>query len=235
MAHIESFPASAVAGIAQQIGQRLPGLVEAGWAARADHPEVRDRDQQLPGLVEPSLLEARVELCESLPLWMLPADILRTQTDAKLSELAQPTGRWHHQIQFNGAAKAFARSLASSGSSESPVFDHGWVVRELYVSDLADQIARGLAEIDWNDVPDSFSTRLLTAPAFHVEALWLVSGDASESDRVLPVRTPSESHVADAHILPAREFLERLRLDPVARGIRIASEEELPGPGHPFR
>src|SRR5204863_1584438 len=121
----------------------------------------------LSDVAEPALLNAQpIELKETFEVWTLGLDALAhgVATGKSLSQIARPTGRWHHQIAFAGNASAFARS------SMSPEDGHQHV-EELFISPLAAKTDQAIDWIDQNTSGDPFVT-LLVVPAYYLHALW---------------------------------------------------------------
>src|ERR1044072_6625810 len=131
---------------------------------------------------EPSLLNRTpIELRESFEVWMLGLDALMygAAHSRSLSQLARPSGRWHHQITFGGDAAAFARS------SVSPTDPEQHIVEELFVLPLATRIHQA---IDWivNNAPGDPMVCLLTVRSYYLHALWLKE-PVNQFNRVLVV------------------------------------------------
>src|SRR5687767_1390328 len=117
MVHTDSIPPKALVSIADQIGRRLPSILDA---------------ETLTGL--------EIELAETFQLWVVGAEsIARTGTnESDLSGLARQTDRWHHQITFNGEARAIARSHCDEREENCRL-------SELFMSPLAAKIQRATA------------------------------------------------------------------------------------------
>lgn len=151
------------------------------------------------------------ELGESLSLWMLPADkIAESQEPDALSEIAQTTGRWHHQLLFGGKALAFARSMPFGPDPAS------WRVLELFESPLADAIG---AALEWLDAAQGEDTvvRLLVVPAYQVHVLWLVGDHPGEVYIVDRPQTFKSMPVGK--LMSEQEFLQALRAEKPITGI----------------
>jgi len=189
MAHADSLPDVVLDGIAQQLGQYLPRLAKP----------------PLPGA-------QGIELCESFALWRLGRDSLTAsaQTGDDLSQLAKPTGRWHHQLKVDGQATMFARSTQSDAAS--------YVVRAVSVSPLAERIDQAIDWVDQNIQARLFA-RLLVVSAYRVHAFWLVSDD-EDDDQVLIIDAPPQfTDLRPLQLFNSRAFLEALLREPQVIGI----------------
>lgn len=151
---------------------------------------------------------AAATLNETAEVWMLAADRLLEPTN-DLAQLARPTGRWHHQIKSGGQPIGYARSMPLGPSAQD------WSVREVAQSGASRAIDDAIKWIDAN-VRDNSQVRMLSIPAYHVTAFWLV-GDAG--DRVVVAVAPFAKSLQTKHIYTADEFLDTLRALPVVKGI----------------
>jgi hypothetical protein len=160
-----------------------------------------------------------LDLAETFEVWRLsPAAVRRFEMGkCGLGSLAKPTGSWHHQIKLDNDYLAFARSSLSEDGGG------GWSVEAIFVSPIAKAIDTAIEWTD-NNIPDDKLARLLTAPAYHVMALWFVNEDAQcEADLggdVLIVTAPSDlPQLAPLKLLDSDTFLEILRQQLVGMGI----------------
>jgi hypothetical protein len=160
-----------------------------------------------------------IGLTESFEVWRLSPGAVRRFERGKcgLGVLAKRTESLQHQIRLANGDLAFATSSSSSNS------DGSWLVEEIFVSPIAKAIDKA---IEWTDenIPDDKMTRLLTAPAYHVTALWFVNeDDQCEADLggdVLIVTAPSDSpQLEPLKLLDSDTFLEILRQRPVGIGL----------------
>jgi len=144
----ERLPPAVLRGIAIQIGQRLPRLLNGAIAAPGSHPGVG----------------------ESLKIMMLRLDRLR-DGDGPLAPRLTDTGQSHHQIYTGGTAANFARSAAPA----APGGDRR--VIEVATSPLAAALKTTIAWTDAN-IPENAEARLLTVPDYQLTALWLYGDGA---------------------------------------------------------
>jgi hypothetical protein len=177
MAHADALPSDVIDAVAAQIG------AQAGKSLGA------------------AVLQSKaMELTESFSIWALGADAV-TKSDVDLSQLAEQTGRWHHQIKLNGRAESFARSMPLGPDAAS------WMVRELFESEIAKKIDDAIEWIDQNVKGDPV-VRLLIVPAYHLHAFWLKEGDAS---KVLIVdMPPGLTRLQYGKLYTSKEFLDAL-------------------------
>ncbi len=209
--------------IASQIRRRL--LVSDGDSLAFSFNTLNERASPATSSLDMTL---------TLDLWRLtPAAVDRFKEEGgDLAKLATPSGRFHHQVKLDGDATAFARSGYSSGKE-----GERWLVDEIYVSPLAVQLEEVYESSKKLFPGDNFLARLLTAPAYKVEALWFVNRADAENG----VETGGDLLIVDAPGGQARlephqrinstEFLEILRNMPVGLGIKAkAGSDETPGP-----
>jgi hypothetical protein len=205
MARAEQLPADLGNIIPQIIGDRVRQIVSGGTSDQI-FPDVGEAvDKAVP-------TGSPLQLAESFPLWMLAIDISDAGT-ADLRKLAQPIGRWHHQIQLSTGKLAYARS-AQSGTKSGP---SGWRVREIVEGPLAEQVSKAIELIDRN-FPDEYVVRLLSVPSYIVNAFWIVNDETG--DQQLLFLTPVE--VADQfanRFLDPPTFLAALRGWAPAEGV----------------
>lgn len=176
MAHTDALPNDVLDAVAAHIGAEAGGSFGAG------------------------VLQKKMELMESFAVWSLGADAV-TKSGVDLSQLAQQTGRWHHQINIDGKAEAFARSMSLGPDAAS------WSVREMFESEIAKKIDDAIEWVDQNVEGDPL-VRLLVIPAYHVHAFWLKEGDASQ---VLVVDMPQGfTQLQSGTLYSSAEFLEAL-------------------------
>lgn len=164
MVHTDSIPSKALVSIADQIGRRLPSILDA---------------ETLTGV--------EIELAETFQLWVVGAEsVTRTNKYAPdLNGLAHQTNRWHHQITFNGEAKAIARSYCDEGLEDCRL-------SELFMSPLAAKIQKAASWIDHGETPwRDCLVRLLVAPAYRMHALWLYD-ELKRASQILVIDYPEE-------------------------------------------
>ncbi|HVF48889.1 MAG TPA: hypothetical protein VNA19_02305 [Pyrinomonadaceae bacterium] len=148
---------------------------------------------------------------ESFSLYTLGTDGIRAYKQPEdgdgggdpLADLAKNTGRWHHQIKFDGVAKAFARSVIDESEPKSSS------VREFFSSPLAESIERAIKWID-RHVEDKLLVRLLTVPSYRIEAFWL-SDEKTNQGRVLVIEAPPGfAELPLDRLISSQQFLEVL-------------------------
>jgi hypothetical protein len=150
---------------------------------------------------------------DTFPVYALDAlRLLRAADD--LSELARPTGRWHHQIKYSGRPRAYARSSPSGAEAGAG----RWLIREVMESDLAEKID---VSFKWlrNVLADDYQARLLTVPTYHVEAFWVIS-DRPLDQQVVVIDSPPYMKSLTVDVLySSREFIQSLRSERTVVGL----------------
>jgi len=158
------------------------------------------------------------QLADLLPVWRIDPDF--PVGDARgVSELARPTGAWHHQILVREAPVAYARSKFEEGALH---------LLSVIPSETAVRLGQVLASIaETGGAEGEF--RLLVSPLQRVTTLW----SAGEHARFRVIETPRADGFPDPTVpMEEREFLERLRAAPVFRG-RVAVRERRAGHAEP--
>ena len=130
-----------VSDITEQLGRILPGLCL----------ELRETPE-------------KTELGESFDVWEIDTRELRQSLHSGTFP-ALPTQYQHHQILFDGQARASALSEKSSSGSQK-VFKVG-------ISDVAQRIDQAIERLD-SDIGDNSRVVLLKARACWVYAFWLL-------------------------------------------------------------
>jgi hypothetical protein len=184
MAHAPEIPRDALMSIASQIGERLPAPGAPGAAGLAK--------------------EARVEIGESFPVYMLGLEAIRGH-DRTLASIVRSTGVWQHQIRYGSAAQDIARSTAPPPGST--VGGAGWKVQEVVHSAAAPRIDAAIAWIDKN-VPHDALANLLLVPAFYLTAFWL--HEQGRDDVVIADMPPRLGELQMLRLYTADEFLDQL-------------------------
>jgi Papain-like cysteine protease AvrRpt2 len=164
--------------------------------------------------------DAAIELGQSLSISMLGVNKIKGPNYPDLHELVEDTGRWHHQVKSGGKGVAvLARSAASGeiGGSHS--------IRECFPSRIPESIDKA---IDWvnQHLKQNLVVRLLSVPAYQVDALWLYDESKHES-QVLIIDAPKEfTNLERSRLLTSQEFLEALGKNQAIIG--ISSREPIP-------
>lgn len=158
----------------------------------------------LPAIFSPEeLFEAELGLGETFDVWVLEADAVIRSTD-DLRELANPTGRLHHQVFINGVIETFARSIPLGATPDS------WQVVEVFKSPLARKIDEAIRQVDDLYIDGDPLTRLLVVPAYQVNAFWLLNHESVEKVFVLD-RPEKFTNLPTNQLLSYKEFLDALR------------------------
>jgi hypothetical protein len=156
--------------IARQIGERLPR--SAGPAAPASRPL----------------------LGESLPIVLLPANLISPQ-NLPLRKIVVSTNQWHHQVYLGNNAYRFARSKGTANMQ---------TVGELVSSPLPAELAQSLKIVD-EILPGNATASLLVVPAFYLTALLL---ESAASEQVIIVERPNRLSMLELNIpYSAAQFL----------------------------
>lgn len=193
-----------------------------------------------------------LELRETFAVWSLRDDKISEglRTGADLVQLAEPTGRWHHQVVCNDLPVGFARSVSEDGG--------GCGVSQLYVSDLAAYIDDAIRWVDEFEKANPLYAasnplvRLLFIPSYQTHAFWLVKSPPGSSLRALmsqalrgvginlkPGRPESDVFIIDAPsylrplrpqtLLSSRELLDVFRdHEPRGGGLTFAAPPPAP-------
>ncbi len=167
-------------------------------------------------------IQPPAELTETFPVWTLSTDAIDIG-NGNLSELAQNTHRWHSQILIDGKPEGVARSAVSVDGDVS-----SWAIKQLLKGDLAQTVADAIRLIDAEVETDSLVVRILEVPAFFITALWLIDGQ--ESSIVIAKYPESLQSLNPLVQYSSQEFLEILRRESPAVGIRSAHPHPLPAP-----
>ncbi len=184
MAHFAQFSEEALSQIHEQIGERLGHL-------QTEFP---------PG---------DLSLAESMPVWMLGVDsVQKSGADARLNQLAERTGSWHHQIvaSSTGRGAAFAWSMPEDDD------EHSWEVTELAVSELAARLGDAIEWIDHAELDGDPRAQLLVVPGFHLHAFWLAGEAEGAEDQVVVADLSSGGLPLEIHrVYTESDFLGALR------------------------
>jgi hypothetical protein len=186
MAQVEELPTDVLAVVASQIGARL------NQGAR-----------NAIGRGVP------VVIAESFPVYMLPLDAT-TLPGLDISDLAVPTGLWHHQVRQGQIAQDFARSMPTGPRAED------WRVEEFSTSPIARSIDAAAQWLDIN-VGSNASVRLLIIPAFYLHVFWLF--DPKQSEIIVVDRPANYGMLEYERVYSASDFLAILRQLPHAAGV----------------
>jgi hypothetical protein len=179
-------------------------------------PDIREQlGRILPGLcLELKETPKKTELGESFDVWEIDTSKLRQSLHSGTFP-ALPTHYQHHQILFDGRARASALSEKLPSGSQK-VFKVG-------VSDVAMRIDQAIDRID-SDVGDESSVVLLKARACWVYAFWLL-----ERHQVFLVSVPSRFTLLSEQ-LQAGKYLEEMDFigalhDEIGRVVGTRSED----------
>ena len=194
MAHFKKLPAAIQSVIQEKLGQLTSPLIESLGGS----PMV-------------------ITLHETVDIWLLPANMI-TQPTNSIRELAKPTGQYHHQLKASSIPIAYGRTHALGADSAD------WSVDSICNSaDIAQQFELAIDEIDNMELSDDLQARLLSVPAYHLQAFWLIDSTAPEDDSrqlIVVIEAPSEYgfELRTKHYTP-KEFLNKLRQVSHVQGI----------------
>lgn len=166
MAFTQTLPDEVLAVVAEQISSSL------------EEQGVSDELDGAPGVILPQpsgpSTGPAYTIGESFQVWTFTPGMTEEYEEGNrdLSELARPSGVWHHQLKVNGSPKGFARSKPLGSTPKS------WSVRQVFWSPLAKSIDEGIDWIDSN-VPEGVEARLLSVPFQQTEAFWFVTAPDS--------------------------------------------------------
>jgi hypothetical protein len=144
---------------------------------------------------------------ESFKLYMVDADKIYSYRPKRKSDplfdLAKDTGRWHHQVKFDGVAKAFARSIIREEDPQAAS------LREFFASPLAVSIDAGIRWID-KHVSENLLVRLLSVPSHRVEAFWLLDEATHKGSVLIVDAPPALKELPRERLIGSQVFLEVL-------------------------
>jgi hypothetical protein len=153
-----------------------------------------------------------VRLTESFPVWQLTADRLRTSGSDDLTVLADDLGRWHHQIAVDGKPTLYARSASSAGPVDPTKF-------QVYDSPLAAKYHDAIRWVDENeDDGEDFRARVLVAPSYHLQSLWLLGESGASYVRIVDAARRLQ-HLDRAKLYPSADFVQELRRVEPVKGV----------------
>lgn len=222
--HPDKVSHGALEGVSRQLGGWLDGTTAGKFRAASTASGLAHESLTLDSLTDFSTPPANAqppsfELRETFCVYSLRFDRIEEglQTGADLVQLAEPTGRWHHQVMCGGWTVGFARSLSESAASFN--------VCQLYVSDLAKHIDDAVTWIDAFEkqnpayAASAPVVRLLFIPSYQTHAFWLVRGPSggffrslvSRVLRVLGIDAKKETGGSDVLIIDAPSYLRPLR------------------------
>lgn len=186
MAHFKKLPAEVQSVIQEKLGQLTSPLINTLGGS----PTV-------------------VTLHETVDIWLLPANMITQPTDS-ISAIAKPTGQYHHQLKAGSVPIAYGRTRALGADPAD------WAVEGVFHSaDFAQQFELAIDEIDNTGLNDNLQARLLSVPAYHLQAFWLIDTTAPENDSdqlIVVIEAPGEYgfELRTKHYTP-KEFLNKLR------------------------
>jgi hypothetical protein len=152
--------------------------VRLSQAVRADIAEQISERFGRPG---PFLtLEATNHLGDSLKVMLLTVKAAK-RSAGSLEDRLVDTGQWHHQILRANMARSFARSVPASKAADAK-----HEVVEVARSDLPQAVEDSLNAAMAAAPPDA-EARLIVAPSYQLNALWLTG---PQTDQVSIVAAP---------------------------------------------
>lgn len=122
------------------------------------------------------------ELRESFRIWSVAIDELVGA--ARLTDVAEPTGYWHHQIYLGDLPAHFAHARPLGGEA-------GWQVVMVGDEALASKVGAGVDWIAAHVTSGDPLVRLFRLPNYHLTALWIID-EGTDSSRILVVDAPRE-------------------------------------------
>jgi len=233
--HPDETPPGALKGVSRQLGGWLDKTMAGKFRAAGGAPDLTNEFLAL-GSGADSSTPPSFELRETFRVYTLRFGQIEKglKEGSDLTQLAEPTGRWHHQVMCNGQPVGFARSLSESAE--------GFDVCQLYVSALARRIDKAVTWIDdfEQSNPDYAASdpvvRLLFIPSYQTHAFWIVRGSSGGSLRALASRVLKsvglnvmrESGGSDVLIIDAPSYLTDVPPDQKPlRGETLLSSKEL--------
>lgn len=150
-----------------------------------------------------------IKLFETVDVWILSADVLLQQTQ-DLTQLAKPTGRWHHQIKLNDQFTSYARSITAGPDASD------WSVVGVFESSTAAKIDDAITWIDAN-ISGNYTVHLLTVPAYSIDSFWLID---NADQKIVIISAPNEySILKPQQAYSSEQFLDALRSLPIIQGL----------------
>ncbi|MDR3469923.1 MAG: hypothetical protein P4M07_28675 [Xanthobacteraceae bacterium] len=149
-----------------------------------------------------------VEIAESFEVWFLGRSSTM-RIGASLAQLAHRTGYWYHQLRLNGKAQEYALSQPHGPGVRD------WEVHAVMASPLPARVDAAISWIDRQDISGDPLVRMLSVPAYHITAFWLVGG---KEDRIVPIeRSEWLEQLKTEAIYGEREFIRMLAPERSAR------------------
>jgi hypothetical protein len=187
MSHAHKFPKSTLQYLASCIGDKLSAKSAEALAHKV-----------------------KIELAETFQIWFLERTAI-LRPNARLSELAQRTDYWHHQVRHNRKAKEYALSRTFGPGVRD------WEIRAVMSSVLAGEIDKAIHWIDKQEVKGDPLACLLSIPAYHMTAFWL---RGNKEDKIVIVDQPASfKHLKKKRLYGEHEFLTLLAQERHAQGI----------------
>lgn len=149
------------------------------------------------------------ELRESFRIWSVAIDDLVGA--ARLTDVAEPTGYWHHQVYLGDIPAHFAHSRPLGGEG-------GWQVVMVGDEALASKVGTGVAWIDAHVTSGDPLVRLFWLPSYRLTALWIID-EGTDSSRLLVVDAPKEYSFREDRLYRESEFVDRLLRTNPSNGI----------------
>lgn len=149
------------------------------------------------------------ELRESFRIWSVAIDDLVGAS--RLTDVAEPTGYWHHQIYLGDVPAHFAHSRPLGGEA-------GWQVVMVGDEALASKVGTGVAWIDEHVTSGDPLVRLFWLPSYQLTALWIID-EGTDSSRLLVVDAPKEYLFREDRLYRESEFVDRLLRTNPSNGI----------------
>lgn len=221
MARFENLSEEVLDAVVRDVGRRLGRVIAAAQeTSLPGTPELftfADASDAAFNLTGDTQAGTPTSMAESFSVWVLKADALAQDSD-DIRELAENTDRWHHQIKIDDKPTSYALSAAGGPKSAE------WSVRELFESSLAEKISAAIDTIDEADIPDTYIVRLLKAPAYLIEAFWLLDEQSGNQSILVIEQAPGATRLEVQILYEAKEFLAALRELPVVQGLAIEGQ-----------
>lgn len=118
------------------------------------------------------IISKNIYLAESFSVWMLFLENIGVK-NKNFSHLVKQVGEWHHQINYEDHAEAYARTILLN----SDIRD--WSIEELVESEIALKISKAINWIDDNinqidkNGNENPIIRLLIAPTYYLNVFWI--------------------------------------------------------------
>lgn len=161
--------------------------------------------------------KSQYDFGETFTIYFLDPETVQSAASRNkdLSQLAQPADRRYHQLRHDGQPVAYAHSIISRGDE----------ICQLMVSNYPQSVQHAMERLDEIEKYDEkyaqakINVRMLSVPAFNVNAFWIFDESIGESE-VLVISAPANmASLATNDLINGSAFLEALANETPVRGL----------------